>query len=88
MPSKLRMEFLSEGFKAVLTGDGVRSKVDAMAKAVAQEAGEGFEPGVFLATYGGSPRHIGTVRAATREARKAEAKEQALTRSIGAARSV
>ena len=51
MPSKLRMEFLSEGFKAVLSGDGVRSKVDAMAKAVAREAGEGFEPGVFLATY-------------------------------------
>lgn len=86
MAKKLRIDFHSEGFQAVLQSDGVRDKITQMADAVSAQAGEGFEAEVIEGKYGGSPRPIGIVSAKTYEARKAEATDKVLTAALGAAR--
>jgi hypothetical protein len=87
MAKKVRIDFHSEGFQAVLNSDGVRSRITSMAEAVADQAGEGFEATVIDGSYGGSPRPIGIVHTTTYEAKKAEAEDKVLTSALGAARS-
>jgi hypothetical protein len=86
MAKKLRIEFHSEGFQAVLNSEGVRTKLKQMAENVASAAGDGFEVTEKELDYGGSPRPGMIVSAETYEAKKAEATDKALTRAISAAR--
>lgn len=79
--SSMRIEFNSAGFREILTGGGVKSLVESQGNAIAARAGEGFEAGVFLGNYGGG-RWICTVRAATKEARKAESENKVLSRAV------
>jgi hypothetical protein len=86
MAKKLRIEFNREEFQRVLNSDGVRARIESMAGNVAAQAGDGFEASVIEGAFGGSPRPIGIVRAATREAKLAEAEDKVLTQALGAAR--
>lgn len=85
MATSLRFEFSSEGFQQVLDSAGVKECLQRMGEEVAAAAGPGFETSLYRAGYGGSPRPMVVVRAATAEARLAEARDKALTRALGAA---
>ncbi|SPT53798.1 Uncharacterised protein [Actinomyces bovis] len=85
MSTSVRFEFSSEGFQQVLNSEGVKARLQRMGEAVAAEAGDGFETNLYQANYGGSPRPMIVVRAATMHARLAEARDKALTRALSAA---
>lgn len=82
MAKGVKVTFHKAGFAAVLKSDGVRDDIEARAKAVAAEAGEGFEASVEV----GKSRVRGSVITATSDARVAEAVDHTLTRAIDAAR--
>ena len=85
MVKAIRFEWNHDEFQRVLNSSPVRDRINAMGRAVAAAAGEGFEVEEYTANYGGSPRPMAVVRAATYEARLAEARDKALTRALGAA---
>jgi len=83
MASKVRIEFISAGFKQCLQQSQgiVTAKVDAVAAA----AGDGFNARVIQGGFGGG-RPVGFVSADTAKARKAEAKDKVLSKALNAAR--
>lgn len=85
MGKKVRIEFLSQGFREVLLSPEVANELRARAERIADAAGEGFEAEVFTGSFGGG-RHVATVRSDTFTAARAEAEDKALTRAIEAGR--
>lgn len=73
MATQVRLELDSAGFQALLNSSEVVALVHEAAAGVASRAGDGFEVVEFQGTFGGSPRPMATVTAATRDAREAEA---------------
>lgn len=84
MATKVRLEFLNEGFQQVLSSGQVKSLVESTAQDVAARAGEGFEAAPLSLSFGGSPRPGAVVRTTDTESRKAEAQFKALSRAVGA----
>lgn len=82
MSKKLRIEFDSEGFQALLNSPEVKKLLQTKAEAIAAEAGPGFEVEEFQASFGRSPRPAVTVSSATTEARKAQAERSVLEKAI------
>ena len=77
---RCRIEFLSEGFKALLMSNEVRNYVYENAAGVARDAGDGFVANIFYGR-GAAGRVMATVDAVTPEAREAEATGKVLTRA-------
>lgn len=82
MAARVRIDFQSDGFQALVNSSEVRELVTQGAERIASAAGEGFEASTFEGSLGGSSRPMGMVVSATRAARRAEAENQALTRAV------
>ena len=82
MATKIRIEFISEGFREVLMSDGCSSFVNDIGSQVAQRAGDGFIYRPSYLGYGGG-RMGGYVVADTYEAMVAEATDKVLSRAAG-----
>lgn len=82
----VRIEFNSDGFRALLESDGVQSLVSETADGIASRAnanagGDGFVATTQRGGYGGG-RWIGFVKSTTKDAAIAESENKALTRAI------
>ena len=76
-----RIEFNSEGFKEILTGEGVKNVVTQSVHEIAQRAGDGFACNVILGGYGGG-RWIGFVGSTDRESAAAESENKVLSSAL------
>ena len=83
MAKKVRLEFLNEGFQAVLNSAPVRGLVESTANDIAARAGPGFEAKSVAMNFGGSPRPGATVRTTDDDSRLAEAEDKALSIAVG-----
>lgn len=92
MAKQIRLEFLSEGFKEILTGAGVQNlvseatqKIQAQANANAagelDEDSEGFSAKTWLGGFGGG-RWVGSVSTTDHSTMVAEAENKALSRAV------
>lgn len=92
MAKQIRLEFLSEGFKEILTGAGVQNlvseatqKIQAQANANAagelDEESEGFSAKTWLGGFGGG-RWVGSVSTTDHSTMVAEAENKALSRAV------
>ena len=86
MSTKVRIEFQSEGFAALINSAEVQADIQSRAARTAAAAGDGFEVEEVQLNFGGSPRPGAFVVATTREARQAEAEDKVLTSAIDAGR--
>lgn len=82
MSTKIRVEFLSDGFQQVLNQPGVKDLLDREARGIASRAGDGFKASSGHGNYGGSPRPIAVVGSSDYEGRRAEAEDQALSKAL------
>ena len=85
MGTKVRIEFLSEGFREVLNSHEVEAELLRRAQRIANAAGPGFEASVYQGSFGGG-RHVASVRTTDHESRLAEAEDKALSHAIDAGR--
>ena len=76
-----RIEFNSEGFKEILTGDGVKNLVSSTSQDIASRAGEGFAATTIYGGYGGG-RWIGFVSSTDAESAKAESEYKVLSGAV------
>ena len=83
MAKKVRVELNSAGVRALLKDPGVAADLAARGERIAATAGEGFESSGVRQDR---DRVAVTVRAATEEARRAEAESRALLRALDAGR--
>lgn len=92
MASQIRLEFISDGFKEILTGASVQSvineatqKIQAQANANASgeldDDSEGFSARTWLGNYGGG-RWVGSVSTTDHSTMVAEAENKALSRAV------
>ncbi len=86
MATKLRLEFSSEGFQAILESQAVADDIERRTQAVADAAGDGMVATMMKANFGGSPRPMGVVATDTAEAMRAEAVDKALSKALDAGR--
>ena len=85
---QIRLEFISAGFKAILTSPGVRdlvtqtgAKIQADANAGIEGESEGFSSNTWLGAYGGG-RWVNSVTSADRAAAEAEAEDKVLSKAV------
>ena len=83
-----RIEFISEGFRAILLSDGVGELVASTTERVCDECnslndrgGEGFESSTFKGDYAGG-RWVGYVSATDAEARMAASEDKVFERAL------
>jgi len=92
MATQIRLQFISEGFKEILTGAGVQSAVSEATQAIqaranANAAGEldedsdGYSARTWLGGYGGG-RWVGSVSTTDHSTMVAEAENKALSRAV------
>lgn len=86
MGRRVRIEFLDDGFRALLNAGAVRDDLEARAARIAASAGDGFEVVGTELSFGGASRPGFFVQSDTREAQLAEASDKALTSAIDAGR--
>lgn len=77
MARKVRMEFISAGFREILLGSPVREMVKGEADRIADAAGEGYISQTMYGGYGGG-RIVGFAVADTYEAQLDEAENHTL----------
>lgn len=82
MAKKPVVDVLSKGAIQILKSNGVYNDIDKRTRAIAAAGG----PGMVARVRYGKTRVRGTVTTATRAARRAEAKNQALSRAINQGR--
>lgn len=92
--SEIRITFISEGFKAILTGEGVKGVVETATKNIEAKANanltaensEGYEGDVVMSprmsNYSNGGRWVGFVRATDYEAMVDEAENKSLSRAV------
>lgn len=85
---QMQIKFKSEGFKQILTGDGVQSAVESAAASIQAKANanltedsEGFSSHVWQGNYGGG-RWIGSVSTTDYTSMVAETENKALSRAV------
>lgn len=81
------LEFVSEGFRAILLGDGVKSLVESATSTIESNANAmsrtgGFESSVFVGGFGGG-RWVGSVGTTDYQSMRDEAEDKVLERAIG-----
>ena len=92
MATQIRLQFISEGFKEILTGAGVQSAVSEATQAIqaranANAAGEldedsdGYSARTWLGGYGGG-RWVGSVSTTDHSTMVAEAENKVLSRAV------
>lgn len=88
MAKKIKIEFISSGFREILEGDGVHQLVTDTATRIQQEANagideesEGFSVDVWEGNYGGG-RWIGSVTSQDRAAAAAQSEYQVLSKAV------
>lgn len=80
----VRIELDHDGFRQLLSSQGVGDLVVSTARRIANDAGDGFEAtGPRSSNYGGG-RVVAEVHATTWEARHAQATDLALTKAVHA----
>lgn len=84
MAEKIRIEFQSDGFQALLNSGAVRADLEARANIVAATAGSGFDVSTTALAFGGSPRPGVVVHSTDHESREAEAVDKSLSSAIWA----
>lgn len=82
MATKVKMEFISDGFRQILESQGVADVCEQAGQSIAAKAGDGFEYFPAHLNYGGG-RTGGFVNATTYEAMLSEAIDKSLTRAVG-----
>ena len=89
MAQKVKLEFISDGFKAILESDGTRqlvedaaTKIQAAANAEVKDS-EGFSVETWHGNYGGG-RWIGSVTSLDEAAAKAQSEDKVLTKAVHA----
>lgn len=80
--AKVKIELNRAGVRVLLTGPEMQADLLARANRIAAAAGEGFE----AETKVGANRAHATIRTATWAARRAEARDRALTKALDAGR--
>lgn len=84
MGTKVKIELVSSGIAELLNSAEIGGECKKAADAIAATAGEGFEvSSAWHANFGGG-RVAYSVKAATREARIAEADDKVLSKAVGA----
>lgn len=89
MANKPNIEFIKEGFLAIVQSDGCRQVVDQTAQEICDRAngnntrgGNGFEKEVKLWNTYGKTRYVGFVSTTDKNSMIAESEDSALTRAI------
>lgn len=90
MDDEIKIEFISEGFRKILTSENVRALVEGEATKIQERANsmaggretEGFVVNTMMGSYGHSPRWISNVQAADYEAAVAAAEDKVLDRAV------
>ena len=77
MPKKIRMEFISAGFRDILLTENVRQMVKGEADRIANAAGDGYKSETMYGNFGGG-RIVGFAVADTYEAMLDEAENHTL----------
>lgn len=81
MGTKVKIRWNNSGFKEILNGSELQQEMWRTAQHVKQEAGEGFEINAWHSDMKGG-RPAVSVKAMSNEAKKAEAKDKALTKAV------
>ncbi len=88
MAKQIKLKFISEGFRQILTGSGVQSVVQSATDRIRTNANagitgesEGFSAHVWKGNYGGG-RWIGSVSTTDLESQRAEAEDKALSKAV------
>lgn len=89
MAEEIKIEFISEGFRKILTSENVRALVEGEATKIQERANsmaggrdtEGFVVNTMMGNYGGG-RWISNVQAADYEAAVAAAEDKVLDRAV------
>lgn len=88
MSKQMKIEFISAGFREILTSDGVKALVDDAASEIQSKANanlledsEGYEKTVMYGGYGGG-RWVGFVQCTDRASCIAEAEYNALSGAV------
>ena len=88
MANQIRIDFNSDGFKAILKSDGVKSMVQEQTDTIRDRANgniegesEGFSADVIYGGYGGG-RWVGFVSTTDAASQRAEAEDKALSRAV------
>lgn len=79
--SKVRISFNSRGFHDILMGDGVHDMLQGRVEAIQAKAACGCDTSMVRGYYGGG-RWLAFVTADSKEARRAEAVDMALSRAV------
>lgn len=80
MAKKTKLVFVDQGFRDVLSSDGVKNEVEKAAHTVAARAGENFSAHVKY--YGPAHRYIGFVNPNSFEGVKEEAENKVLSSAV------
>lgn len=85
---QIRLEFISAGFKAILTSPGVKdlvtqtgARIQSEANAGVEGESEGFSSNTWLGAYGGG-RWVNSVTSSDRIAAEAEAEDKVLSKAV------
>ena len=81
MAQEMKIDFLSEGFRTILTSGEVRNLISSTAQGIASRAGDGFDVDTFLGNYGGG-RWVSVVVAKTREANAEQSENHVLNNTL------
>lgn len=89
MTTQTTLQFISDGFKAILESSGVQSLVQSVGETIKNSANanagledsDGFTCKVWKGNYGGG-RWVASVTTTDKKSMKAEAEDKALSRAI------
>jgi hypothetical protein len=84
MTTKLRFEWDSAGFKALLNSPQVTTLVETTAEKIVAKAGEGFYYDVKTLRYGGG--RVGAIVYSDKTGTQREAEDKALTQAVASTR--
>lgn len=88
MATQIKLTFISDGFRQILLGSGVKDVVQSAADNIQAKANagingesEGFSVDVWEGNYGGG-RWIGSISTTDLESQKAESEDKALSKAV------
>lgn len=82
MAEEVRMEFIDQGFRALLQSSGIRGEVQRVAQGICDRAGEGHYCEVMIGRSYNAERWLGFVGCKTHEAMRRQATEKTLSQAV------